>query len=61
MTALYNRCPAWLARLHEDLDRAVHAAYGWPHPLPDDKILERLLNLERAPTTGPAEPIDTVE
>lgn len=50
LTKLYNRRPAWLARLHEDLDRAVHAAYGWPHPLPDEEVLKRLLalNLERA-------------
>ena len=24
----YNSRPAWLAALHDDLDRAVHAAYG---------------------------------
>lgn len=40
---------------HERLDRAVHAAYGWEYPLPDEEILARLLalNLERAATQKP--------
>jgi type II restriction/modification system DNA methylase subunit YeeA len=35
---------------HQDLDKAVYAAYGWEYPLTDEVILERLLalNLERA-------------
>lgn len=35
---------------HQKLGRAVFDAYGWPHDLTDDQILERLLalNLERA-------------
>jgi hypothetical protein len=35
---------------HQDLDKAVYAAYGWEYPLADEVILERLLalNLERA-------------
>jgi hypothetical protein len=39
-----------LALAHEGLDTAVFAAYGWPHDLTDEQILERLLalNLERA-------------
>lgn len=50
LTNLYNRKPAWLTMAHEALDRAVFAAYGWDWPLPDEVILERLLelNLERA-------------
>jgi hypothetical protein len=32
LTKLYNQRPAWLALLHEQLDRQVLAAY----PLPDD-------------------------
>jgi hypothetical protein len=28
------------------LDRAVHAAYGWPYPLGDEEILERLIALD---------------
>ena len=36
--------------IHNQLDAAVLAAYGWPHNLTDEQILERLLalNLERA-------------
>jgi hypothetical protein len=39
-----------LRRLHDDLDRAVFAAYGWPADIGDDELLTRLvaLNRERA-------------
>ncbi|MGO8928150.1 MAG: hypothetical protein ACLQU3_14865 [Limisphaerales bacterium] len=39
-----------LRQLHDDLDAAVFAAYGWPPTLNDAEILERLvaLNAERA-------------
>jgi hypothetical protein len=39
-----------LRQLHDDLDGAVFAAYGWPPTLTDAEILERLvaLNAERA-------------
>ena len=39
-----------LRQLHDDLDTAVFAAYGWPSTLTDAEILERLvaLNAERA-------------
>jgi hypothetical protein len=39
-----------LSQLHDDLDAAVFAAYGWPATLTDTEILERLvaLNAERA-------------
>ena len=39
-----------LRALHDDLDAAVFAAYGWPPMLNDAEILERLvaLNAERA-------------
>ncbi len=39
-----------LLKLHDDLDAAVFAAYGWPPTLTDEEILERLvaLNAERA-------------
>ena len=39
-----------LKQLHDDLDDAVFAAYGWPATLTDAEILERLvaLNAERA-------------
>ena len=39
-----------LLQLHNELDAAVAAAYGWPVNLPEEEILERLvaLNKERA-------------
>lgn len=39
-----------LRQIHDELDAAVLEAYGWPHGLSDDDILERLvaLNAERA-------------
>ncbi|MDB5328841.1 MAG: hypothetical protein JWM57_4410, partial [Phycisphaerales bacterium] len=39
-----------LKQIHEELDAAVFAAYGWPVDLTDEQILERLvtLNHERA-------------
>ena len=45
LTNLYNQRPTWLQMAHEKLDRAVLDAYGWPHTLTDDEILERLLAL----------------
>lgn len=50
LTNLYNERPAWLAALHDELDRAVAAAYGWPEDISTDEALKRLLalNLERA-------------
>jgi type II restriction/modification system DNA methylase subunit YeeA len=51
LTNLYNQRPAWLELAHRKLDAAVCDAYGWPHELSDEAILERLLvlNLEREP------------
>lgn len=39
-----------LKELHDELDAAVAAAYGWPVDLPEDEVLARLvaLNRERA-------------
>jgi hypothetical protein len=39
-----------LREMHDELDAAVFDAYGWPHDLSDEQILERLvaLNAERA-------------
>ena len=53
LTNLYNERPTWLNLAHKKLDDAVLDAYAWPHDLPDDQILERLLalNLERAQRT----------
>ncbi len=47
---LYNQRPTWLDLAHKNLDAAVLDAYGWPHDLSDEEMLERLLalNLERA-------------
>lgn len=48
MSELYNDRPAWLRDAHDDLDRAVFAAYGWeqaPEDLDRDEILRRLLAL----------------
>jgi hypothetical protein len=49
LTNLYNQRPTWLDLAHHKLDGAVLDAYGWPHDLADEEILERLLalNLER--------------
>ena len=51
LTNLYNQRPTWLDLAHRKLDGAVSDAYGWPHELEDEEMLERLLalNLERAP------------
>lgn len=39
-----------LKKIHDDLDSAVFDAYGWPHDLTDEQILEKLvaLNKERS-------------
>lgn len=34
-----------LRQIHDDIDRATLAAYGWPEGLTDDEIIERLLDL----------------
>ena len=54
LTNLYNERPTWLDLAHKKLDGAVFDAYGWPHDLTEDEILERLLalNLERAGKQG---------
>jgi hypothetical protein len=53
LTGLYNSPPTWLAQAHERLDRAVHAAYGWPFPLSDDELLARLLEINLARSAPP--------
>lgn len=45
LTNLYNQRPLWLDKIHKRLDNAVFDAYGWPHNLTDNEILERLLRL----------------
>ncbi|MYE54269.1 MAG: class I SAM-dependent DNA methyltransferase [Chloroflexi bacterium] len=50
LTNLYNDNPTWPQNAHAKLDAAVADAYGWPHDLTDEQVLDRLLalNLERA-------------
>ena len=54
LTNLYNQRPTWLDLAHRKLDNAVLDAYGWPHDITDEGILEGLLalNLERAAVQG---------
>jgi hypothetical protein len=47
MTALYNDPPDWLSAAHEDLDRAVAAAYGWPQNISEEEALTCLLALNQ--------------
>ena len=51
LTNLYNAYPTWLQNLHEQLDHAIAAAYGWPHDLSGPEMLAQLLmlNQQRAP------------
>ena len=46
LTNLYNQRPTWLDLTYRKLDQAVLDAYGWPHDLEDEEILERLLALD---------------
>lgn len=50
LTNLYNARPTWLDLAHKRLDAAVLDAYGWPHDISDEELLERLLalNMERS-------------
>lgn len=52
LTNLYNQNPTWLVNAHRELDAAVAAAYGWPADLDDQKILGRLLALNRERAAG---------
>jgi len=56
LTALYNMRGrpegAWLDALHQVLDQAVAAAYGWPTDLSDSDVLARLLALNHAFTVS---------
>jgi hypothetical protein len=54
LTNLYNSPPTWLTQAHERLDRAVHATYGWPHPLAEGEILARLLEMNLGAIRGTA-------
>jgi SAM-dependent methyltransferase len=54
LTNLYNARPAWLAQVHERLDAAVLAAYGWPADIEREDLLARLLALNLARAGGEA-------
>jgi type II restriction/modification system DNA methylase subunit YeeA len=47
LTNLYNQRPTWLDNVHNKLDKAVFASYGWPTDLTDEEILEKLLKLNQ--------------
>jgi hypothetical protein len=48
LTNLYNERPQWLLDIHDRLDRAVLAAYGWPADLSAHDVLGQLLELNLA-------------
>jgi hypothetical protein len=48
LTNLYNRRPAWLANAYAGLDAVAASAYGFDSATPDEEILARLLELNRA-------------
>jgi type II restriction/modification system DNA methylase subunit YeeA len=53
LTNLYNQRPQWLVALHDKLDHAVAAAYGWPLDISDEDALANLLDLNLArPAVG---------
>lgn len=57
LTNLYNERPAWLRNVHDELDAAVARAYGWTDytaAMPDEEILSRLIELNRARSGAPA-------
>lgn len=52
LTSLYNDPPAWLENAHQNLDRAVLAAYGLKYPSGRVEILSHLLALNRERASG---------
>ncbi len=67
LTNLYNDRPTWLVKVHQELDAAVAAGYGWADytpAMPDDEIVARLLKLNLARTldlfSSPEKPIAVV-
>jgi len=61
LTNLYNERPTWLDMSHKKLDRAVLDAYGWPHDLSDEELLERLLALDLERAAGANTSLDLVQ
>ncbi len=64
LTNLYKQCPQWLQELHDALDKAVAAAYGWRSDISDDEAFTRLLELNlarsRRATGAPKKPSSSV-
>ena len=56
LTNLYNERPTWLDLAHQRLDQVVLDAYGWPHNLSDEQILEHLLALNLSRAAGQKDP-----
>ena len=54
LTNLYNEPPTWLIHLHQELDAAVLASYGWKANLTDEELLERLLQLNQTRASASA-------
>jgi hypothetical protein len=55
LTNPFNARPAWLDLAHQELDKAVAAAYDWADytpEMPDDEILRRLPALNRQRVAG---------
>jgi type II restriction/modification system DNA methylase subunit YeeA len=47
MTNLYNNKPEWLMDTHDELDKAVAAAYGWSPDITDNEVIKNLLDLNK--------------
>lgn len=54
LTNLYNEPPTWLTHLHGELDAAVLTSYGWKADLPDEELLENLLQLNQTRASASA-------
>lgn len=52
LTALYNDNPPWLQKLHQALDEAVAAAYGWHWPIEEAEVIQRLFDLNQLRKKG---------
>ena len=48
LTKLYNENPAWLKKIHNELDVAVAKLYGISNIQTDKEIFDHLLNLNMA-------------
>jgi hypothetical protein len=57
LTNLYNERPTWLEKAHEDLDRAVLAAYGWPEEWAEGLKPRRDENRKVNPLLGVEDPM----